>query len=434
MGTSTSEPAYNYFTQDFLEASVPQTGDYLSSPFSVFLLLATLLGSGGVKGNTKVQIAEALEIYDCTGKQEIISQLFTPLYHNLTAEQVDGKKMITIGNGMFIRNGAKIKSDFSRKMTKKFFTDVCNVDFSDQRDTTRKINGWVSNKTNEMIPELLKQPLKKDTYLALINTLYFKGKWQKPFPKYSTSENTFKPLNQPVIKIPMMQITDRIDYGKFSNFKVHVISKEFSNPRFTFVVILPIESGKLQYPERFLRGEVQLPNLMKKLHPTQVYLKLPRFRMDSSFDLIETLGMLGITDLFDSVLADMKDTFIFSLISSIDRTYLLMAKIGQGIQIPVSWVLQKDGKYPVNAISADEGVYIGRCKHRNEFIPGKFLSGNGKCYCPYDGDELEFTEYELLCDTSVDKYTKGYEWVKAKDGHYPKYAIVAGIAADGNHF
>ncbi|CAH8430091.1 unnamed protein product [Heterobilharzia americana] len=191
-------------------------------------------------------------------------------------------------------------------MTKKFFTDVCNVDFSDQRDTTRKINGWVSNKTNEMIPELLKQPLKKDTYLALINTLYFKGKWQKPFPKYSTSENTFKPLNQPVIKIPMMQITDRIDYGKFSNFKVHVISKEFSNPRFTFVVILPIESGKLQYPERFLRGEVQLPNLMKKLHPTQVYLKLPRFRMDSSFDLIETLGMLGITDLFDSVLADMK--------------------------------------------------------------------------------------------------------------------------------
>ncbi|CAH8430312.1 unnamed protein product [Heterobilharzia americana] len=272
MDYTKSQSNYNNFAYDLLETSVSPIGDYLSSPLSAFLLLTTLFGSGGVKGNTQVQIGDVLGIDNVKGKQKIATQLFTSLYHNLTEENVNEINMIKIGNAVFLKDGAKIKSTFSTKLIKQFDSNVFNVDFTLQEDAKRTINGWVSNKTNKLIPEFLKQSLSKQTILALVNTLYFKGRWKKPFSKRSTADRDFKPANQPVIKVPMMYITETMDYGKFPHFRVHMISKQFSNPRFTFVVILPIETGNIEFAEEVLRGYVQLPILMKQLQPTEISL------------------------------------------------------------------------------------------------------------------------------------------------------------------
>ncbi|VDO78368.1 unnamed protein product [Schistosoma curassoni] len=97
-----------------------------------------------------------------------------------------------------------------------------------------------------------------------------------------------------------MHITDSIDYGTFPKYKIHMISKSFMNSRFSFVVILPTEPGKLKYVDKVLRGDIKLPHLVSRLESKQVALSLPRFRLDFSIDLIETLKNMYITDLFDS--------------------------------------------------------------------------------------------------------------------------------------
>ncbi|RTG87601.1 uncharacterized protein DC041_0010005 [Schistosoma bovis] len=267
MGFTTNEPRYNVFARDLLDISATGTNDYLSSPISVFLLLTTLLGSGGPKGNTKVQIAEALGLDDVKEDQKFASRIFALLYHNLTDEKIEGKQI---------------------------------VDFTKVEDARKNINEWVSNKTCRLIPTVLEKPLPATTVLALINTLHFKGKWKKPFSNYSTTEGKFKPNNQSIIKIPMMHITDSIDYGTFPKYKIHMISKSFMNSRFSFVVILPTEPGKLKYVDKVLRGDIKLPHLVSRLESKQVALSLPRFQLDFSIDLIETLKNMYITDLFDS--------------------------------------------------------------------------------------------------------------------------------------
>nr|CAH8823042.1 unnamed protein product [Trichobilharzia regenti] len=138
------------------------------------------------------------------------------------------------------------------------------------------------------------------------------GKWKKPFSNRSTSVKSFKPSNQPIIKISIMHITESIEYGKFEQLNIHMISKpftnifwKFQNTRFTFVVILPTTPGRLEYPDKVLRGEIELPELMKQLRPTQVTLGLPRFKLDTSLDLVGTIKSMGVTDLFDAKLADL---------------------------------------------------------------------------------------------------------------------------------
>nr|CAH8823983.1 unnamed protein product [Trichobilharzia regenti] len=103
-----------------------------------------------------------------------------------------------------------------------------------------------------------------------------------------------------------------------------------------------------------------------------------------------------------------------------------MAKIGEGIQVPLSWIPARDGKTPSGAINVCFGIYVIRRKYGNEWIPGKLVRDYRTCYCPVNGKELESREYEVLCDTSLPDSKKCYEWEHASGGDVPKNAIVAG--------
>ncbi|CAH8440836.1 unnamed protein product [Heterobilharzia americana] len=105
-----------------------------------------------------------------------------------------------------------------------------------------------------------------------------------------------------------------------------------------------------------------------------------------------------------------------------------MAKIGQGIQIALSWVPGKNGSISPGAISVENDIYVARRKYEDEWIPGKLVTGYQTCYCPLDGRELESSEYEVLCDTCLPNSKKCYAWEKASGGEVPKKAIVAGIS------
>ncbi|TNN12833.1 hypothetical protein EWB00_003363 [Schistosoma japonicum] len=113
------------------------------------------------------------------------------------------------------------------------------------------------------------------------------------------------------------------------------------------------------------------------------------------------------------------------------RYFYLMAKFGDGVQISLSWIPQCNGKYPENAITVGDNIYVVRSRFINEMLPGMLIPNEGKCHCSYGGNEMEFTEYEVLCDTSLNELGKGYEWVKSSNGGHPKHAIIAGLASDG---
>lgn len=64
-----------------------------------------------------------------------------------------------------------------------FHADAVNVDFSNGGAVQNEINDFVRQKTNNLIPKVLQQPLNENTVMVLVNTLYFKGDWQKKMSK-----------------------------------------------------------------------------------------------------------------------------------------------------------------------------------------------------------------------------------------------------------
>jgi len=72
----------------------------------------------------------------------------------------------------------------------------------------------------------------------------------------------------------------------------------------------------------------------------------------------------------------------------------------------VSWVPGEGGSIPDNAIpggyeSNGETMYIGRAIHNGKVTIGKVHPSHGVCYVAYGGEELNFSEYEILVKNAL---------------------------------
>nr|XP_034187899.1 C3 and PZP-like alpha-2-macroglobulin domain-containing protein 8 isoform X2 [Osmia lignaria] len=78
---------------------------------------------------------------------------------------------------------------------------------------------------------------------------------------------------------------------------------------------------------------------------------------------------------------------------------------------------------PPNAIMASEdGLYIGRARHRDSVTPGSIR--NNLCTIAWGGSAHDKKEFQVLC-------CKDINWVKSWEGSVPLHALPAGESEDG---
>ncbi|CAH8857638.1 unnamed protein product [Trichobilharzia szidati] len=297
-----------------------EDGNYLTSPLGLFFTLCTLLGSGGAKSNTGLQIAKALHIQsnqldqDDTSLEGCAVQatfLYSSVLNSLTKEvteiDADKRKVITVAHGIFIAENSQVEEEFQRQLMDSFDQRVYKVNFADQNSTMKSINEWVENKTNGLIPQFFNTPEEviPNSFLSLFSVFHFKDVWEVPFMNDFTELATFEVSLQRQIQVNLMSNEEELDYGDFTSEGFQMISKSLKNTRFTFIAILPKIKWNIQSISGFLNGSMPLEQYIKKLENNMVSLKLPRFSLESTSNLIEVLQSIGVTDLFSPDKADL---------------------------------------------------------------------------------------------------------------------------------
>jgi len=94
----------------------------------------------------------------------------------------------------------------------------------------------VLKKTHGKIKKIINE-LNPNTFMIIINAVYFKGEWLNKFEKESTKKQIFYNLNKNEKKIDMMEITDHYNYFEDSNLKS--IELTFNKESFSALIILP---------------------------------------------------------------------------------------------------------------------------------------------------------------------------------------------------
>lgn len=192
------------------------------------------------------------------------------------------------------------------------FSDVANI---------KRINEWVSDKTQKLIPGILQeQPLPPG--LIAVNALYFKGLWPKPFVKDQTKPQAFHMVSNDV-EVPMMHAFGSYNFKREGDFAA--IEMPYRGDRYSLVLVTNTARSLPFKDFSGVTGRLNAADFARK----DVNLSLPRFTLEAGEELLDPLKAIGLRNGADSVTAFEGLTAVPQEISRIvQKTYLKVDEEG----------------------------------------------------------------------------------------------------------
>lgn len=85
---------------------------------------------------------------------------------------------VSLASRLYAQKDYRISKSYASLVKKTLHSDAVNVDFAvNGEDIKKKVNLFVDNKTNHLIPQILPEALSETTVMLIVNALYFKGNW-----------------------------------------------------------------------------------------------------------------------------------------------------------------------------------------------------------------------------------------------------------------
>ena len=202
---------------------------------------------------------------------------------------------------------------------------VQEADFLGNPERERaRINAWVEEQTKQRIKNLLPiGSIKRTTRLVLTNAVYFKADWESPFSKKSTRDDEFMLGSGAVVKVPIMskrgmknaryaafnadgsffatpenlpgQVPKPPTYPDKSGFAM--VELPYRDGKISMIVIAPNRPDGLPALEANLKS-ASVEKWITDLKHRPVHLNLPKFKSETTYNLNQTLGAMGMNRAF----------------------------------------------------------------------------------------------------------------------------------------
>uniref|UniRef100_A0A8C5YP04 Serpin family A member 11 n=1 Tax=Marmota marmota marmota TaxID=9994 RepID=A0A8C5YP04_MARMA len=271
-----------------LAAGTP--GNILFSPVSLSSTLALL--SLGAQGDTSTQILEGLGFNLTETPAADVHRGFQSLLRTL--DLPSPKLELKVGSSLFLDKRLKPLQHFLDSTKELYGAFAFSANFSDPATTWRQISEYVRKQTYGHVTDGLPQ-FSHDTLMVLLNYIFFKGKWKKPFEVDHTKEEDFHVDQATTVRVPMMNRLGMFDLHYCSTLASWVLQMDYLGNA-TAIFLLPDE-GKLQHLEDTITKEI-LAKFLKNRESSSVNLYFPKLNISGTIDLKPVLTSLGITNVF----------------------------------------------------------------------------------------------------------------------------------------
>ncbi|KAL1418930.1 hypothetical protein MTO96_005471 [Rhipicephalus appendiculatus] len=271
------------------------------SPLAVASALSMVLA--GTSGATARQLASALGGADVRTVHEHFRHVFNEL------GRTDDQITISLANRLYVDDQFRPLGRYQTTLDRCYKSTVGTERFHDDAEACRSsINACVERTTCFCIKELLPQgSLEPGAQLALVSALYFKGRWNTPFEPYRTVPGDFHESRTRVVRTRMMSGDTPARLNRYCDGLVgHALDVAYkgSGGRFSMTLMVPDQVDGLGELIDSLTPE-HLDGILRGFDPEQdMQLELPRFKVEDTTDLKVVLQAMGVTDLFDPLVAE----------------------------------------------------------------------------------------------------------------------------------
>lgn len=263
-----------------------KTDNWLVSPFSLQCALGML--SNGAAEDTRDEILHTLGLSQYS--QEEVNAYFRKLIEGL--HTVNSAITVKTANSVWGNAGVPLKEDFQKTNIENYAATVSQLDFSDP-SAVDKINAWCNQTTEGLIPAILDE-VNPTAIVYLLNSFYFKARWESEFSPEKTQEGNFTTFSGKVIKAHFMQAKRMAAYVKNEWFTSTSLS--YQNDSYAIRLILPQPGIGIDQVLQALSESDE--NLWKNTILADINLKIPRFTLENKMDLIPVLQTLGMNKAF----------------------------------------------------------------------------------------------------------------------------------------
>ncbi len=274
----------NNYSFDLYNQVKSEEENILLSPLSTYYAL--LMAYEGSRGKTREEFEKILYLQG--GFHKTVNSLLPAL---------DNKQQdFQISNAIWTDDNLTLKDEFKKVLNHKYSSEIMQSDFNNKKTAVSDINGWIAEKTNDKVRELVKiSDIKDSTSLIIVNTVYFTGEWLNKFEKKQTKTGTFFTSAKNQYNVDFMNITEHLPYFETDTYQF--ISKPYKGSPLSFCIILPKKKISINEIEKELDTDF-LKEVLDSVQITKTQLSMPKLKLESRFELSSALKCMGLNTAF----------------------------------------------------------------------------------------------------------------------------------------
>ena len=313
------EENYADFAIELLKNTAKSGGNCMISPLS--LLTSLTMTENGADGETLSQMEQVLANGSSVERQ---CQELVDFSYNLP--DAEGSQLKQANSIWFKEEADKaswVKETFLKKNADTFQSDIFGSLFNN--DTIEDINVWVSDETDGMITQMLKE-IPEDAVMYLINAVAFEAEWENVYKASDIRDAEFLQENGTSQKISMMYSDER----QYLEDEDTIGFMKPYKDGYSFVALLPSEEIALEDYLEEMSGEKWF-NLMENVDTEEmVRTGIPKFKAEYENEMREVLANMGMSLAFDEVQADFSGITEEQLSISrvLHKTYVSVDELG----------------------------------------------------------------------------------------------------------
>ncbi|WP_307613519.1 serpin family protein [Pseudarthrobacter sp. W1I19] len=267
-------------------------GNVVASPGSLLIALAML--RAGATGEAAAEIDAVLGL-PAGGRDEAMNALLASLEEydgdpgSVDEENPPAKPLMHAANGLFVDRSVPTGENYLKTLAQFYGTGVYPVDFTDEAATKPAMDAWVNRNTGGRVEKAPARYDPKNTF-SLLNSVYFAGAWEAPFSAEATSDRPFE-TPQGTASVPMMHGAQYMAYADGAGWQA--VDLPYGEG-FVMRLVLPArgsDGGAAAIKADLLAG---VADALEAADPGMVDIALPTWDHNSSFDLREVLGQMGL--------------------------------------------------------------------------------------------------------------------------------------------
>lgn len=264
------------------------TGNACVSPLNIAHALGMVML--GAESETRDEVARGVGFNAASDAHNALSASINALTANDIA---------SVAARLFVQRGFQLKDQFQTDAEKKYGAPAEKIDFCDAAQSAETINKWVAENTKNMITELFSAgDIDPNMLVALCSALHFKGAWKEPFDAPFKDEFTLDGDKKVTTDFILKKSTFPINYS--AELNCQVVELAYTNGT-QMILVNPQYDGGLADVEKGLTDEKlrQLCDELDRSGDDEVEVKMPKFTLETTMDLKDTLEKLGIKKMFD---------------------------------------------------------------------------------------------------------------------------------------